>query len=345
MSFGIDLAERGWLPDWMIRQGIRQLLRQRVQIETARSIEEQQTRFRAFIAELKRSPIAIETAAANEQHYELPPAYFDAVLGPNRKYSCCLYEPGCKSLQEAEAAMLDVTCERAGLKDGQCVLELGCGWGSLSLWMAAKYPNSRITAVSNSQPQRQFIEQRANERQIRNLQVITSDMNEFVPPGNEPFDRVVSVEMLEHMRNYERLFDRIASWLAPGGQMFAHVFCHREVAYPFEVDGENDWMARHFFTGGIMPSALLFSQFPKHLRVVDQWHVSGVHYSKTLEAWLQRHDRSAKSIRQLFSNTYPAELAETMFHRWRIFYLACSELFAFNGGREWFVTHVLMQRN
>jgi cyclopropane-fatty-acyl-phospholipid synthase len=343
VSTGIELAERGLVPDAAIRWGIRRLLRQRVRIESGRGIEEQQERFREFRSSIDSSPLAVNTADANIQHYEVPAEYFATVLGPHRKYSCCLYASPDTPLQQAEAAMLDLTCQRAGIADGQSVLELGCGWGSLSLWMASRYPGARVTAVSNSNSQREYIEQQARNRGLGNLRVITADMNGF-DADPAAYDRCVSVEMFEHMRNYRELFRRIAGWLKPGGRMFTHVFVHREVAYPFEIDGQNDWMAKHFFTGGTMPSAHLFTHYQSDLRLLDQWHVCGVHYSRTLEAWLKLHDSNRERIRGIFRGCYPPGEADRMFHRWRVFYLACSELFAYGGGREWFVSHFLFER-
>ena len=256
MSVALRLAEAGLVPDAAVRAGIRRLLADRLADERRKSLVPGAAA--RFVAELRASPIAIHTAAANEQHYEVPPAFFEIVLGRRLKYSSCVYPPGVTTLDDAEEAMLALTTDRARLADGQEVLELGCGWGSLTLFMAERFPRSRITAVSNSAPQRQFIEARAKGRGITNVRVITADINEFEAPGR--FDRVVSVEMFEHLRNYERLFAKIASWLVPDGLVFVHVFCHREFAYPFEAKGDDDWMARHVFTGGVMPSDTLFAR-------------------------------------------------------------------------------------
>ncbi|MCA9321407.1 MAG: class I SAM-dependent methyltransferase, partial [Planctomycetes bacterium] len=248
-----------------------------------------------------------------------------------------VWTEGVNSLGEAEAQALVETCDRAGLADGQSILELGCGWGSLSLWMAERYPLSRITSVSNSAPQRAFIEQRAAERGLRNLEVITADMNDFDAPGR--YDRIVSVEMFEHMRNYDRLFERVASWLAPGGSLFAHIFCHRDRAYPFETDGTDNWMGRYFFTGGIMPSADLLGRFPEHLRVSRQWRWDGTHYQKTAEAWLGNLDANREAVMPVLRAAYGPE-ANRWFHRWRVFFMSCAELFGYCDGTEWFVTHI-----
>ena len=345
---GIELAEQGLLPDWAIRIGIRQLLARRTHWERQRNCEEQQVRLHAFLDELRSSPIAISTPIANQQHYEVPAEYFRLVLGPHAKYSCCLWSdldrsPTAGTLETAEEEMLALTCERAGLRDGQSILELGCGWGSLSLFMADRYPNSQIVAISNSNSQRRAIEQQARERGLVNLTVITSDINDFDPAARlenfQRFDRVVSVEMFEHVRNYELLLARIADWLQPDGQLFVHIFCHRSDPYPFETEGDENWMGKHFFTGGIMPSDSLLSYFNHDLQIDGHWHVNGRHYSRTLEEWLLRHDACRPEILALFSQTYGEREGNRMFHRWRIFYLACSELFRWENGNCWYVSH------
>ena len=342
MVSGIELAERGLLPDWLTRFGIRRLLAQRLQHESRLGCEGLSERHRQFLIELRQSPIALHVQSANEQHYEVPASYFEIVLGPHRKYSSCLWPPGVTDLIQAERTMLKLTCERAQLADGMDILELGCGWGSLSLWIAQNFPSSRILSVSNSVSQRASIEQQATELGIQNLDVQTCDMNDFVTTRS--FDRVVSVEMFEHMRNYERLFAKIANWLRPSGKLFAHVFYHSRCAYPFNVDGENDWMARHFFTGGLMPSADLFLEFQRDLLIEDRWLINGQHYQKTLEAWLVRHDAGRDRILSIFAATQGNDLALVTFHRWRIFYLACAELFGYRHGEEWGVAHFLFRK-
>ena len=342
MLSGLELAEQGWLPDQLIRFGIRRLLSARLREESRMGCEGLSELNRMFVAELRESPIALHTASANEQHYEVPAAYFELVLGPHRKYSSCLWYAGVVDLAVAEQEMLRVTCERADLHDGMEILELGCGWGSLSLFMAERFPHSKILAVSNSASQRKFILDQAASRGISNLVVETRDMNDF--QTDRTFDRVVSVEMFEHMRNYEELFARIARWLKPKGKLFAHVFYQGRCAYPFETDGNNDWMARHFFTGGLMPSADLFLEFQRDLLFEDRWLINGQHYQKTLEAWLKRHDASRKQILLIFQATYGQELANIMSQRWRMFYIACSELFGYRGGDEWGVAHFLFSK-
>ncbi|MEO8704293.1 MAG: cyclopropane-fatty-acyl-phospholipid synthase family protein [Kofleriaceae bacterium] len=320
----------------MLRAGIRAVCALRLRQER-RSIEAEQARHQALVEQLRASEIAIETAAANAQHYEVPPAFFEAVLGPHLKYSSCYWPPGVTTLGEAEAAMLELTAERAELGDGQRVLDLGCGWGSFSLWAAVRYPNSRFTAVSNSRDQRGFIEAAARARGLTNLAVITADVRTLELPAHS-FDRVVSVEMFEHMRNYERLLHRIANVLVPDGRLFVHVFAHRHHAYPFEDAGGSDWMAREFFTGGIMPSAQLLHHFQADLRLDREWHVSGTHYARTAEAWYANLMTRRDVVESIFKAAYGSD-AGRRFQRWRVFFLACAELFGYASGREWIVAH------
>ena len=342
MSLGIELAERGLLPDFLVRHGMRRLLAARVREELLVGCEGLSQRHQALLKELRAGPIALHVQNANAQHYEVPAAYFEQVLGPRLKYSSCLWQDNVNDLGTAEDAMLAITCQRAQLIDGMDVLELGCGWGSLTLWIAEHFPNSRVLAVSNSSSQRDFILSRAAARGLTNVEVQTCDMNDFAT--SRRFDRVVSVEMFEHMRNYELLFSRIAGWLTPEGKLFAHVFYHGRCAYTFETDGRNDWMARHFFTGGTMPSADLFLEFQRDLLIEDRWLINGRHYQKTLEAWLVLHDAARAQIMPLFEATYGRDLAARMFQRWRMFYLACSELFGYRHGEEWGVAHYLFHR-
>jgi len=338
MGWAIELAERGWLPDDWVSRGIRAILRQRM----TKSEEELRSGAQArFVASLEHQPIAIDTDAANEQHYEVPAAFFEQVLGPHRKYSSAYFERGRESLAEAEEAMLALTCRRAGIDNGMRVLELGCGWGSLTLWMAQRFPGAHITAVSNSHSQRAHIESRCAALGLANVVVQTCDINTFAPEGQ--FDRVVSVEMFEHLRNHAELFRRIDSWLAPGGRLFVHIFCHRRFCYPYVAASEADWMARYFFTGGMMPS---FDYLPDLgvLPLAERWEVNGSHYGRTLRAWLAQMDAQRDAVMPLLVATYGEAEAARWFHRWRLFFLACAELFEYEGGREWFVAHYLFDK-
>jgi len=341
MNMLIGLMERGVLPDAVIRIGIRLLHRRRLRQEDYGGVEANREHQRRFFAELAAGPLAVATDAANRQHYELPPEFFGEVLGPRRKYSCCLYPVGVRDLATAEEVMLRQTCRRAGLADGMDILELGCGWGSLTLWMAEHYPNSRITAVSNSLPQRVYIEECCTRLKLSNVRVVTADMNHFAT--SERFDRVVSVEMFEHMQNYPELLRRIHGWLKDNGRLFVHIFCHRELAYRFETEGEDNWMGRYFFTGGIMPADHLFFYFNEHLAVEDHWRVSGSHYQRTCEDWLRLMGERRGRIMPILESAYGEE-AGVWFQRWRVFFMACAELFGTRNGNEWFVSHYLFRK-
>jgi cyclopropane-fatty-acyl-phospholipid synthase len=333
----ISLCEQGLVPDALIRFGVRRLCAQRLREEHADDAVAAWRKFQQRLDELRLSPLAIHTDAANKQHYELPPRFFELCLGARLKYSSCYFSRGDESLDQAEAAMLSLYGERAQLADSQDILELGCGWGSLTLWMAEHFPQSRITAVSNSRPQRDFIEAHCRAAGIANVHVITCDVNQLDLPAAR-FDRVVSIEMFEHMRNYEHLLRNIAAWLQPGGKLFVHLFCHRELLYPFETQGDDNWMGRHFFTGGLMPSADTLLWFQQDLHIEQQWRLSGTHYQKTANAWLANHDAHRGEVLDVLRDTY-GDMAPIWHQRWRMFWMACAELFGFRDGDEWLVSH------
>ncbi len=334
----IDLAERRLLPDALVRSGIRRLLRERLQYERKRSNDEQrQEQINSLFA---TGPIAIETDAANQQHYEVPTALFQTMLGPHLKYSSCLWEPERQSLATAEEAMLRLTCERAECADGQHILELGCGWGSLTMWLAEHYPSAEIVAITNSRLQKAYIEGCCQARNLGNVEVRLENVAEL--QLQRRFDRVISIEMFEHMRNWKRLLENVRSWLDPGGKAFLHTFCHEELFYPFADEGKSDWMARHFFTGGVMPSYDLLDRLDIPFQVQRQWRVSGTHYAKTCRAWLANLDAAQQDLSQLLSSDAAKYGGKRQLARWRMFVMACEELFDFDGGQQWFVSHALL---
>ena len=341
MKTALKLVERGLVPTPLVRHGIRRLLDERLREQRTLHDPDLDGSLGRWVESMRTSDVAPVPEKANEQHYEVPPRFFELTLGKRLKYSSAYYPSASTTLDEAEEEMLALTTERAGLVDGQEVLELGCGWGSLTLWMAEHFPNSRITGVSNSAPQREHIEARARERGLSNVRILTRDMNEFRPEGR--FDRIVSVEMFEHMRNWEKLLHRAADWLNPEGRIFLHVFAHQRYAYPFEVKDESDWMSEHFFTGGMMPCHDLGDRLDVPFEVEQRWVVPGIHYGRTSEDWLRNLDRNKAEVLQLFEGTYGTEEATRWFHRWRVFFLSCAELFAFDEGREWIVSHQLLK--
>jgi cyclopropane-fatty-acyl-phospholipid synthase len=336
----LPLLKSGLLPDPLLRSAIRRLLHGRIKDQGGDDPTVAHPKKEAFLAAMREGPLAIHTDAANEQHYEVPTAFYQTVLGHRLKYSSCLWLPEVRDLNAAELAMLDLTANRAGIENGMDILELGCGWGSLSLYLAARFPMCRITAVSNSRTQKAYIDAEAARAGLPNLTVITSDMNDFAAP--DTYDRIVSVEMFEHMRNYRELLRRVRTWLKPDGRLFVHIFVHDRFAYPFETNGDNDWMARYFFTGGLMPSFDIFTHFPDDLVVEQDWVVNGQHYEKTLNAWLARMDHHRAELMPLFQKTYGAEAA-TWWCYWRIFFMACAELFGYRHGKEWYVGHYLLK--
>ena len=339
----IGLAERGLLPDALLRYGIRRQCRNRLRTELSGGVDAQAARFRVRIEQLRKSPVAIHTDAANAQHYELPPAFFELSLGRRLKYSCAYYPRGDETLDQAEDAMLALYGERAELADGQQILELGCGWGSLTLWMAERFPNARITAVSNSRPQREHIEAQCRARGFGNVKVITCDVNRLRLDAAQ-FDRCLSIEMFEHMRNYETLLGDISEWLKPGGKLFVHIFVHRTLMYPFETEGKDNWMGRHFFTGGLMPASDTLLWFQRDLKIEQRWHVDGTHYQRTANHWLENQDAARDQVMAVMREAYGESHAALWFQRWRMFWMACAEMFGYADGQEWLVAHYRFAR-
>ncbi len=341
-ALALNWVEQGYVPDKVVRLGIARFLRERLEEIHADDAEAAADLQSVFIAGMREAPMAPLPHKANEQHYEVPAAFFAEVLGPHRKYSACYWPPGVTTLEAAEEAALDVTCERAGLANGQDVLELGCGWGSLTLWMAARYPASWITAVSNSASQREYIEAEAQRRGLPNVRVLTRDINVF--DIADRFDRIVSVEMFEHLRNWPEAFRRVATWLKPGGRFFMHVFAHRTTPYPFEDRDASDWMTRQFFAGGMMPSDDLAVYFQDHLKLLQRWRWGGTHYQRTAEAWLSNMDARRAVVKPLLEQAYGAANADLARQRWRLFFMAVAELFGYDRGQQWWVSHCLFER-
>ena len=341
---GIELLERGWMPQWLARQAVKKLCATRLnelrQNEKSVGLE---ASLETFVDAARSGPIAPVPEKANEQHYEVPADFFREILGPALKYSSCYFETESTTLQEAEIESLRQTCTHAQIEDGMEILELGCGWGSLTLHVAQNYPNCRITAVSNSHSQRAFIMRRAKELGVADrLTIVTQDMNEL--ELDREYDRVLSVEMFEHMRNYKKLLANISGWLKPDGKLFVHIFCHRRYAYEFMTEGASNWMGQYFFSGGIMPSADIFDYFNNDLRVCRQWNWSGTHYQKTCAAWREQLNAKFRTILPLLANVYGPANAKRWFQRWNLFLLAGEELFGFENGQQWQVNHYLLEQ-
>jgi len=340
-AVAVSWVEQGLVPDRVVRLGIRRLLKARLAELHADDVATSADLTQAFVRELRQAPLALLPDKANEQHYEVPAAFFGAVLGTHRKYSSCHWPEGTATLDQAESAALAATCDRAGLADGQGVLELGCGWGSLTLWMADRYRGSQITALSNSNSQREYIEVQAAERGLTNVRVITRDFNAF--DTDVHFDRIVSVEMFEHLRNWPQAFARVARWLKPDGRFFMHVFAHRDTPYAFVDRDATDWMSRYFFSGGMMPSDDLALHCQDDLRLLRRWRWDGTHYQRTAEAWLRNMDDSRASLWPLFERTYGVG-ADVWWMRWRLFFMSVAELFGHDEGRQWWVSHYLFEK-
>mmetsp|Transcript_5110 Transcript_5110/g.5560 ORF Transcript_5110/g.5560 Transcript_5110/m.5560 type:complete len:349 (-) Transcript_5110:28-1074(-) len=332
------IVEKNMLPDFILRLGARTLIRAQLKGLNAVGVEKRMKQRQEFIDSVKVGPIAVMTKDANKQHYEVPAELFYLTLGPYLKYSSCIWPKGVKTLKQAEEAMLKQTCERANIQDGDKVLDIGCGWGSLTTYIATHFPNCDVTCVSNSNSQREFITEKCKTLGLNNVHPITCDINEFTT--DERFDRAVSVEMFEHMKNYKKLMANIASWLNPKGTLFVHIFTHKEHVYHF-TDG---WMAENFFTGGTMPSDDLLIYFQEDLNIVKHWRVNGQHYEKTLNTWLKKMDSNKRAIWPILTNTYGKGNETKWWVNWRLFYIGCAETFGFDNGQEWLVSHYLFEK-
>ena len=342
ISLLIKLSEKQLIPDFAIRYGIRTLLKKRLDSLVSNNPETNIQDKIDFIHKMNSSKIALVPELANKQHYEIPANFYKYCLGRHRKYSSCYWEDNTKNLDEAELLSLKLTTQHAKLTNGQNILELGCGWGSLTLWMAKKFPKSKITAVSNSSSQKTHILEQAKKRNLNNISIITEDMNKFNPKTR--YDRIVSVEMIEHMRNHRQLFKKINTWLKPGGLFFMHIFVHKTQPYLFEVQDEDDWMSQYFFSGGMMPSEDLPLFFQEDLKIIDQWSWSGKQYEKTANAWLANIDSNKEKVMRTLEKIYGKDNSKKWFQRWRIFFMSCAELWGYRDGNEWKVVHYLFKK-
>ena len=331
ISIGIYLTERGYIPEFVLRWFIRRFSLSRLVEANSDDSKE------LVINDLKTGPIAENTLDANDQHYEVPADYFKSVLGPRLKYSCCWFDNKQSTLEEAEIKMMELYIRRAKIEDGQTILDLGCGWGSLTLFLAERFPNSVIYSVSNSNDQIKFIQEKSKNMGFSHVHASVQDVNSLDLPTI--FDRVISIEMFEHIRNYKLLLEKIKNILKPDGSLFVHIFCHKTAAYLYEEKGEKDWMTRNFFRGGIMPSEDIFSYF-EQFNIKKTWMINGTQYTRTLNEWLRIHDESKVNILKTFKKHYDSPLIH--FYRWRLFYIACSEFFSINNGKEWYVSHYLL---
>ncbi len=341
ISNAINWVERGLVPDFMIRAGIRHLIKKRLKEEHAFNPGQASKRFHEFLDELKKNDMEIEKEKEKEKKEEGEEEGERGVLGDYAKYSSAYYQPG-DDLSTAERRMLDLYIERAQLADGQQILELGCGWGSLTLFMAEQFPQSQITGVSNSHSQREYIMGQAQERGLENIEIITCDINDL--SLEQQFDRIISIEMFEHIRNYQQLLANCSTWLKPDGLMFVHIFCHRFLMYPYEVRGEDDWMSKYFFSGGQMPAQDTFLFFQDDMTVQQRWLLSGQHYEKTSNDWLANMDRHKAEIMPVLQRVYGDD-ATLWWQRWRIFFMSCAELFGYDDGNQWLVGHYLWAPN
>lgn len=337
-----SLVASGKVPDVLLRKGIQTLLKKRLKDDVVEDVSEKERLRKEFIHELKSSPIAIETDKANDQHYQVPTSFFEYVLGDRMKYSCALWERGTEHLSDAEEKMIELTLQRADIRDGDRVLELGCGWGAFSLYIAKKYPNCQVTAVSNSKTQKDYIMGRAREQGLENIAVKTCNVAHL--QLDQKFDRVISIEMFEHMRNYQQLLKNISGWLDENGKLFVHIFTHKDSSYKFEVKDESDWMSKYFFSGGTMPSNYLLFDFQEDLKIVDHWFLPGTHYAKTARAWLERMDQHKSEIMEIFNQHYGKGSATKWWNYWRVFFMSCEELWKYKNGQEWQVGHYLFTK-